>query len=343
MSIETHCGQKVVLCGEMERQIRTEWDLLVEHAKHVKHELTLWNGYAIPLWKRDRDFGISMSETRERDNIRLIRYWDDNNDVIDYYQCDDGDNNANSASVSESAVFLDSRIFILDPDNKNAFWCEYRDEMTFSAGSSDMAAFKMMFGTGWFHKLKITSVTVQRSQSWHLMLNNVDSVVHTVSDSLNLYNAQAPLILCWPIVPSMAIPLDEEIIEFGFYDYNEGGPDEALARAEREGGKDFYYPEWLQAMGQDRTRDIADAQDRFHVYFLHEYPAPLRQNFYCPGLPYGEVRGNVAKDAAGNILASVRAGDDVFVNKLIGAGGGELSLPEIMEGEKLRLFAVGLI
>lgn len=338
--VENQCNYVVVRCGSAEWQVAAQADNYVDHAKHVAQNLMLPNGYQIPIWQRDRDFHIGMSETIALNDFGLIRYWDDNNGALGYIPCASA-NNTNFADVSEHAVFIDSKIFVLDPDNQNAFWCECRDEVSFAEAGSDMAAFKMSYGTGYFHKLRIDRVVIQRKREWHLMINGVDEVVETESDTFDFASPAAPLILCWPVVPSLAIPLDPEIIEFGFYDINEGGPDEALVRAEREGGKDYYYPDWLQAMGQDRTMDIADASDRFSTYFMNEYPAPLRQDFYCPSLPHGEVRGNIVRDGDGNVLVSVKAG--TVVNRLYGASGNQIALPEIMAGDNLRLYGIGLI
>lgn len=73
------------------------------------------------------------------------------------------------------------------------------------------------------------------------------------------------LILLLPQPPKQAIPLDADVLYYGFYDYNaiEGGFTETSLPAE-DGGKDFFYPFWCRSMPQDQIWR-ATADQRYEV------------------------------------------------------------------------------
>jgi hypothetical protein len=164
-------------------------------------------------------------------------------------------------------------------------WKSVVEELKFSITSDKVAGFRMKFGPELFHKVIIpTSVVTSGTERFVMMKDGVESVLAEVTYSYNpfpvhdgggatwgLYGntierTYAPdtqdvaCILCFPLVPKQAIPLDNDVISYGFYDYNAilGGFVESSLPSD-DGGKDYFYPYWCRSMPTDPLwRTVAD-------------------------------------------------------------------------------------
>lgn len=210
-------------------------------------------------------------------------------------------------------------------------WKHTREEMIFSIASSKTARFKMKFGNGYFHKICIpTSVRTNGIEQFVMVKGGVKSVLAEVSYSYNpfpatesggatwgLYGntvtrsavpdtADVACILLFPTVPKQAIAMDNDVIAYGFYDYNaiEGGFVESGLPAD-DGGKDYFYPYWCRAMPTDPLwRSVAD--QRYEVIYSAGQMNLGGTGAWYPSAPteYPFPFGSFALDSKENFIAS---------------------------------------
>jgi hypothetical protein len=119
-----------------------------------------------------------------------------------------------------------------------------------------------------------------------------------------------PLILVYPNPPSQGRFEDEDIAQYGFYDYN------AIDYPQTEidgGGKDYYFTDWMRMIGEGfREQDEAEAAARYQSYHLgpaEESPSVVGAK---PILTSTDPVGTIATDREGNTFYSVRVDNEVF-------------------------------
>lgn len=147
-----------------------------------------------------------------------------------------------------------------------------------------VAAFKLKFGNGYFHKICIPEGTkTDLTEKFVLVKNGEAQTILEGTTQYDPFPLDGPggtwglygdhvikdnppdtpnvrLILLFPNPPKLGIPLDNDVIHYGFYDYNatEGGFIETGLPAD-DGGKDYFYPYWCRKMNTDALwRSTAD-------------------------------------------------------------------------------------
>jgi hypothetical protein len=147
------------------------------------------------------------------------------------------------------------------------------ETLTFAQAGDQTALFKLKFGVQRFHKACLSAATkVQGSEEFFLYKNGIrTSMIRATyrrspwpdSEGGQSYNGNGDvyqtnvtpdtpnvgLILIWPTVPSQALPLDPDVLHYGFYDYNAiGSGFTASDLGPLDGGKDYFYPYWCRHM-----------------------------------------------------------------------------------------------
>ena len=165
------------------------------------------------------------------------------------------------------------------------------------------------------------------SSTWGLLGNEIKSSVssgYTRDPSLRM-------IMVFPNPPSEAIPLgDDELKDFGFYDYNAVSSEDpgALAGtisklAREDGGKDMYYPEWCRKMTPDPFwRSAADRRVELRWPGAGAPREKLTNNNinYLPeptsyALPFGSFATNHEKEYVDSALFLKRDGSYITYNR----------------------------
>lgn len=236
-----------------------------------------------------------------------------------------------SSSCSDHCIRETNVPWYWDQQRGIYVWKSVTEELLFSINSTKTAAFRTKWGTSYFHKICIpTSVKTKGTERFIMVKAGVQSVLAEVAYEYNpfpategggatwgLYGntiqrsatpdtADVACILCFPTVPKQAIPLDNDVIAYGFYDYNaiEGGFIESSLPKD-DGGKDYFYPYWCRQMPTDPLWR-ATADQRYDVIYsagqmdihgtLPWYPA---EPTTYP-LPFGSF----ALDSRDNFIAS---------------------------------------
>lgn len=233
----------------------------ITHSKKNKYYLDNIN---YPLYSRTRYFSINKNDSKNRGGSYYLNgtsCWKELGAENEPCLCLNTDGDTSTGSVTESFETVDSTIYFLDIVNNIKFFKIDTQQITFSKSSNSLAAFREPWGTGYYIKFKITSALVTKKTEYKLIVNQEDITIYTEAEQYNPYSDEAPLILLYPNPPSLATPLDEDILKYGFYDYNAGGPGGDWAGlATSDGGKDFYYPEWNRNLGinNDVDKEIRD-------------------------------------------------------------------------------------
>lgn len=310
----------------------------ITHSKDIKTDLQV-GSTVIPLRTRKREFSLNKHDELIKEDLAIIY------DLQDYDSECYTRKDIYELTISENISITDSDIYILDTENKNCFWKEYSAVCSFNKTSTDSARFNAPANT--FHKWILDTITADVTIAWKLMINGVVTTLLTEAYTKPLYSPAHPLIILWPIPLSTGIPVDADIIKYGyFYDYFAGG-EEGLIR--QDGGADFYYPEWHRMIGLHHEEDQEDAYRRYDYTWGSD---PNRQASYQLASPKPAIngpadpRGSIVRDFAGNTLASVTVtkvdGTLLHINKLVGKDGQDMPLPAALPGENLRYYPVGL-
>jgi hypothetical protein len=278
--------------------------------------------------KTTRDFSCTFGWAR---SSNISKYVSNKGDVS---AC--GSNSANpSSSVNENCTVFKRTPYYIDRTQGIALYKEQEEKLSFAVGSNETAIFRQMMGNMAFHKLKIRK-SVKATGTERFILDNKGAKKTLVEKSYSFspFPEQSPqnvwglngarvsqegkygtpdpdvaMILCLPIPGSLGIPLDKDIAQYGFYDYLEvegGGGFSALM--EKDGGQDFFYPEWCRNMINDPIWAETAAQ-RFWLQFPGAgvpKPATTPSAPWNPPSPetYCWPFGSFTKDALENFIYS---------------------------------------
>lgn len=246
-------------------------------------------------------------------------------------KCDDALNAIPSSNCSEHCLRETNVPYYFDRKQKIYVWKHVKEELIFSVSSTKCAAFKTKWGMTHFHKLCIpTTVRTVGKEQFIMLKDGIKTVLAEVEYNYNpfpvndirggtwgLYGniiskdappdtADVACILIVPLPPKLAIAYDNDVIHYGFYDYNAveaGFVENSLAKD--DGGKDYFYPYWCRSMPIDPLwRSVAD--QRYNVTYsagqldLHgttEWTPPVPQEYPFPF-------GSFALDSKENFIAS---------------------------------------
>lgn len=202
--------------------------------------------------------------------------------------CESKLNSNPTCTQSEDCVFETNTLYYIDRQRDIFVWKNVKEELRWSADSGGKTAkFRLKFGTGYFHKIciKNTVKTTGKETFWMSVKGTRTELAsqsyeynpfpmtegggatwglygNTIQRSATPDTSNVSCILLFPTVPKQAIPQDNDVIAYGFYDYNstEGGFIESSLPRD-DGGKDYFYPYWLRQMPTDQLwRSTADSR-----------------------------------------------------------------------------------
>lgn len=236
-----------------------------------------------------------------------------------------------ASSCSENCVREKNIPYYWDRQRGIYVWKHVRESLSFSISSNKTAAFKMKWGPGAFHKICIpNSVRTSGKEQFIMVKDGVKTILaeveytynpfpmtesggatwglygNTVQRTANPDTADVACILLFPTVPKQAIALDNDVIAYGFYDYNavEGGFVESSLPKD-DGGKDYFYPYWCRSMPIDPLwRSVADK--RYEVIYSKGTMDLAGATEWKPSEPtvYPFPFGSFAMDSKENFIAS---------------------------------------
>lgn len=210
--------------------------------------------------------------------------------------CDSNASAKASCTQSEDCAMEINVPYYIDRQRDIFVWKNIKEELKWSVDSGGkVAKFKLKFGAGYFHKILVkNTVKTVGSETFLMSVRGVISTLATHTYEYNPFPATegggatwglygntiqreenpsfgdpstdgVAMILLFPLVGKQAIPQDNDVIRYGFYDYNsiEGGFTESSLPKD-DGGKDHFYPAWLRAMPSDSLW-TATASDRYDV------------------------------------------------------------------------------
>ena len=223
-----------------------------------------------------------------------------------------------SSSCSEHCFREVNTPYYLDRQNDIFVYKNAIEELKWSVSSNSTAIFRLKFGDGHYHKILIPdSVKTKGTEKFVLVKNGQITILaqqeyeynpfpiaegggatwglygNTIQRSATPDTTGIACILLLPNVPKQAIPLDNDVIAYGFYDYNaiEGGFVESSLPKD-DGGKDYFYPYWCRQMPLDKLWR-ATADDRYKVSSsFSKYQPDSVTNYQLPTpttyeLPFG--------------------------------------------------------
>jgi hypothetical protein len=222
---------------------------------------------------------------------------------------------SSSGSVSENFTYITTQIHFLDTRYNNGVFTETKEVLNFTDAGA-MCAFKETWGLQWYHKFVVTNHTVVTTITHFVVVNGVKTVLKETVSTTYPNTAENPLILVFPNPPSEAIPWIncEDIDEFGFYDYHEGGPPPGGSqRIIQDGGDDFYWPEWARAIGQvNAAADVAMKDERYYTFYLND-PDPGVRTIGVPAVFTDSTPcASIAVDQGGRVFYSLTLGGQNF-------------------------------
>lgn len=236
-----------------------------------------------------------------------------------------------SGSVSDSYEYTSTTCFFLDTRYGHGLFREVKEKITLSANAASTALrYLGTWGVAYYAKFRVEHHVLEITTTDFIVVGGEKVVLKTVTETPRDQNdASRPLILVWPNPPSLGTFEDDDIANFGFYDYNAGGEDSG--RTARDGGKDYYRTDWMRAIGKAyEDADQAEADSRYLTYHLGAGEPATSTTSARDILRSSIPAGSIAVDGEGNILYSVTVGDEVK-NGLIANPAGSLTelLPDI--------------
>lgn len=286
----------------------------IEHSKDLK-EVQYDTG--LVLWSRERYFSISGSVIDNKSG----GYWLYRTGFTDPIACYDHQVN-NLAEVSEKYKTVDTVLLYEDLRTDTRVYKQVTQHLEFYCQSTQTAEFRTMWGSAYPHKLKIVYAPKAVVTKYIAVVNGKSHTIKSTTVNSKRYTQDNPLILIYPNIQSLAMPMDAEVIKYGFYDYHGDGWD---GLATSDGGKDYYYPEWCREMGVDNSRDIRLKDARFDLLLTLEQDRTASTMGESAMLPdHTFPVGNCVTSRNGHVLASFLVAEDTPVNLLYNKSGAQI-------------------
>ena len=323
----TQCDEiKKYGCGNSkEFSLNTNNTNSIEHTKDINIELQT-DSQSVPLYKRERNFTLSA----EFIHTLLEGYYLNSDKCFKPLGAENEPclcvniKSSTEGQIIENYTTMDSEIYYLDIANSICFYKEVTSDISLRNTSSTVVLFKQLFGNSSHIKYKLDNVSVTTTIHYKLIVNNTNTTLYSTDSVTKIYDEDNPLILVYPNPPSLALPLDPEIKEKGFYDYFAGGPGGDKTLQELDGGSDYYYPEWNRNMGANNAVERKLTDTRYLSAITQETAAQfitVNNDWQIGRFPIF----NAAKDSQGNIFVSGIIEDKVTFNKIYTMDGLELS------------------
>ncbi len=243
---------------------------------------------------------VTVLETTTR-SFSVDHGWDRDKSIDHFVLCQDGtpitcENTTTaipSAQCTEHCIREINIPYYLDRQQNILVYKRIREQLDFDVSSGGKTAnFRLKSGTGQYHKIIIKDTV--KTQGLEQFIFVKDGISKVLASQVYEYNpfpategggatwglygdvvqrnqnpafgdpaeANVACILLFPNPPKQAIPQDNDVIAYGFYDYNaiDGGFVET-SLAKDDGGKDYFYPYWLRQMPVSSVwRETADTR-----------------------------------------------------------------------------------
>lgn len=325
--VSCNCNEYID-CGDSNREGATSSGY--EGYTHTyKNESTITNMPFAYTFKVDREFKCYFGWDRTIDSGYLVMCG------AESITCDKSSTATPSCAQSESCIIETNVPYYIDRQRDIFVWKNVKESLSWSESSGGKTAkFRLKFGAGYFHKICIkNAVKTYGTETFKMSVKGVESILATQSYEYNpfpmtegggatwgLYGntvqrsatpdtLDVAQILLFPLVPKQAIPQDNDVIAYGFYDYNstEGGFTECSLPKD-DGGKDYFYPYWCRQMPYDALwRETADVRYGM-IYSLKENPVGVAGTAsWTPPPPIVNEFpfGSLAFDSESNFMASM--------------------------------------
>lgn len=328
-------------CGSPSMEINTYDD--GGTATHEMYSNVLTDNLMGFISKMSRTFSISRSWDRAVSVSHIVSGCGET-----YMSCDSTSSATPSASIAETCKIEKNIPYFWDSVHNIFVWKHVSEVINFGVSSNKTAAFRTKWGNSHFHKLCIPN-TVKTSgiEEFIMVKNGVRTVLSSVSYTYNpfppveaqgiwgLYGnvitkpvkpdtEDVACIILVPNPPSLATPLDNDVLYYGFYDYNakDGGFVETSLPAD-DGGKDYFYPYWCRQMPLDELwRRTAD--DRYVVIYSQGLsdlsgstqigPVSIETNQF----PFGSFTIDSKSNFVASCVLPIRGGTVVYNESSIG-------------------------
>lgn len=249
------------------------------------NEVTVTNLPFLFTSKIDRTFSVSYGWDRSIDITHVLK--GDCSATVKEMSCGNVDTAKSASSQSESCVVEINIPYHIDRQRGVYVWKNVKETLQWTSTSTDTAKFKLKFGLGYFHKICVpNTIKTKGKETFFLHHKGVIEELasaeyeynpfpetegggstwglygNTIQQTAEPDTPNVAMILLFPLVPKQAIPQDNDVIAYGFYDYNAtaGGFTET-SLPEDDGGKDYFYPYWLRQMPIDSVwRSTADTR-----------------------------------------------------------------------------------
>jgi len=263
---------KYIDCGDPKITVGTADDR-AGYTHSYNNEVKVTNLPYLFTFKVKRAFSVDYGWDRDINISHILKDCASTN-----YQCDSTSKATANCTQSEDCTIESNVPYHIDRQREIYVWKNIKEEVKWKADSGGKTAqFKLKFGTGYFHKICIKKSVKAKGTEKFLMSKG--GVITTLAEQSYEYNPfpetegggatwglygntvqrssvpdtpDVSCILLFPTVPKQAIPQDNDVIAYGFYDYNaiEGGFVESSLPKD-DGGKDYFYPYWCRGMPHD--------------------------------------------------------------------------------------------
>ena len=237
------------------------------------------------LERTERKFSVDYGWDRDKVPGFIIEGYC--SDTIPRQLCGADETAKAHCTLSESVLRETFVPYYLDRQRDIFIYKQTQEKLEFSLDSGGKTAkFRLKFGAGYFHKICIPEGTKTNLTEKFVLVKNGEA--RTILEGATTYDPfpldgpggtwglygnqisheaepdtpNVRLILLFPNPPKLGIPADNDVIHYGFYDYNatDGGFVETSLPKD-DGGKDYFYAYWCRMMQFDQLwRQTADAR-----------------------------------------------------------------------------------
>lgn len=293
--------------------IRQKTQMMERYITHQKTRTLSYNG--VVLQSRDRVFSSVVRESWERANMRVAA-----SGVTSPGDCDAELTNPISGTIAENMIADDNALIFLDLRSNITVVRNERTQVSFNSSSS--AYVRTQQWSPFFPTLGTTWV------DWRCMIQT-GNAADWLTDSATIRSTSSHGEYSQPIAAGVlgnqfgAIPLGEDI----WY----------LIDWEKDGGSDYYYPEWLRSVGRFRDLDKADKE----LYLNSHWWGPVSGTSSIVDIQIplkGEPLGSWAVDKDGNRFYSQQTESAVTYNVIKLKDGAAANPDTVMQGTAQNVF-----
>ena len=275
------CSSDTVSCYPLNTNTQDHESCNTYIAHNVNRTVNATIGaFSLPVFSVKRNFLIQGNWSINFNGATAIYGYGnatDANNPFGVVTCNQTSSIQASCNFSEQCTMMNVVFHHINLQYNVMFFERTTDTLNVQTSSSNLAQFRTRWGTFYTHRIIIPSGSqVTRLKEFIYMKNGVQTVLSSVNSTYNPFpktasviatgglgatdislgdataaqnvdTSGAMLLLCVPQPPGESTPVDPMVMKMGFYDYTAVGDN--LGQA--DGGKDFFYPEWIRNMQPD--------------------------------------------------------------------------------------------